>query len=253
MPSSFYTVFHRTPAKAQFMTQAEALFHLQEIDVGILQAQKRLSEITPALADNQVIDDLETQVDAARKVLSPLQTRGRNLELEIQSNTDKIRLTDQQLYSGNVRNPKELQDMQHEIQSLKNRNSELEDALLETMLNVESAEAVLNQKQADLQHATTEWESTHQHLLDEQKKLQTEINTLQQKRQEALSSVTPDSLKTYDTLRPRKNNQPVALLINGSCSVCRVEQDRAVISETRKGQKLTYCISCGRILAYKSG
>ena len=235
------------------MTQADALFHLQEIDLGILQAQKRLNEIAATLADNQAIANAQTEVDAVWSDLSPLQSRGRNLELEIQSNTDKIRQTDQQLYSGSVRNPKELQDMQHEIQSLKNRNSELEDALLETMLKVESAEAVVEQKQADLRQVTAEWESAHQHLLDEQQKLQAEVNTLQQKRQEALSAVDPDSLKTYNTLRPRKNNQPVALLINGSCSVCRVEQDRAVISETRKGQKLTYCISCGRILAYKSG
>jgi predicted nucleic acid-binding Zn-ribbon protein len=55
----------------------------------------------------------------AQKTLTPLQSRARNLELEIQSTSEKIRLTDQQLYSGKVRNPKELQEMQQEIQSLK--------------------------------------------------------------------------------------------------------------------------------------
>jgi uncharacterized protein len=235
------------------MTQAEALYHLQEIDLNIAQAQKRLSEIAAALSDNQIIIEAQRQVDSAQKTLTPLQTKARNLELEIQTNSDKIRSTDQQLYSGKVRNPKELQDMQQEIQSLKNRNSELEDVLLETMMSVESAETELNQKRADLQALTSNFESDLQHLLDEQKKLQSEIKAQQQKREGALPPITPDSLKTYNALRPRKNNQPIALLVNGSCSVCRVEQDMAVIGEVRKAQKLTPCSSCGRILVYKSG
>jgi predicted nucleic acid-binding Zn-ribbon protein len=235
------------------MTQAEALYHLQEIDLSIAQAQKRLTEIAAALADNQIIIEVQRQVDSAQQTLTPLQTKARNLELEIQTNSDKIRSTDQQLYSGKVRNPKELQDMQQEIESLKNRNSELEDVLLETMMKVENAEAELTQKQSALQTVTSSIKSDHQHLLDEQKKLQSDVKSLQQKREGALPPITPDSLKTYNALRPRKNNQPIALLINGSCSVCRVEQDMAVIAEVRKGQKLTPCSSCGRILVYKSG
>src|SRR5690349_11413307 len=104
------------------MTQADALYHLQEIDLQITQAQKRLTEIATALADNQVLNDAQNQVQAAQTTLTPLQTKARNLELDIQSNTEKIRVTDEHLYSGRVRNPKELQDMQQEIQSLKNRN-----------------------------------------------------------------------------------------------------------------------------------
>ena len=100
------------------MTQAEALFHLQEIDLQLIQAQKRLTEIATDLADNKTILEAQTQVEAAQKTLTPLQTRARNLELEIQSTSEKIRLTDQQLYSGKIRNPKELQEMQQEIQSL---------------------------------------------------------------------------------------------------------------------------------------
>lgn len=235
------------------MTQADALYHLQEIDLHITQAQKRLTEIATALGDNQAVSDAQSQVQAAQNTLTPLQSIARNLELDIQSNTEKIRVTDEQLYSGRVRNPKELQDMQQEIQSLKNRNNELEDTLLEAMLKVEDAEADLKQNQASLQTLTAGWENSHQHLLDEQKKLQTEIQILQQKREGALAPIPPDMLKVYTNLRPRKNNQPVAFLVGGSCSVCRVEQDMAVIAEVRKGQKLTYCVSCGRILIYKSG
>jgi uncharacterized protein len=235
------------------MTQAETLYRLQEIDLNALQAQKRLNEIAAALSDNQRITAAQAQVSAAQAALTPLQTKSRNLELEVQSNTDKIRQTDEALYSGRVRNPKELQDMQQEIQSLKSRNSDLEDTLLETMLLVESAEAELKARQVDLDSVRTAWETEHQHLLDEQTQLKADIITLRQRREQLLPEVAEDSLKTYNALKPRKNNQPIALLVDRSCSVCRVEQEMAVIAETRKGQKLTTCSSCGRILAYHSG
>lgn len=235
------------------MTQAESLYHLQEIDLNLIQRQKRLSEIVAGLSNNQIILNAQTQLTNAEQRLNPLQRKARQLEQEIQSNAQKIQLTDEQLYSGRVRNPKELQDMQNEIQSLKKRNVELEDVLLETMLAVEEAEVEVANAQQELQTVQASWEQDHSQLLDEQTKIKTELVDLQQKREQALPAVTPESLKTYNTLRPRKNNQPIALLVNQSCSVCRVEQDMTIIGEARKGQKLTFCSSCGRILLYRSG
>ncbi len=235
------------------MTQVEALYHLQEIDLNLLQRQKRLSEIAAALSNNQIILDTQHQVTVAENKLTPQQRKVRQLEQEIQSNTQKVQLTDEQLYSGRVRNPKELQDMQNEIKSLKKRNTELEDVLLETMMAVEEAEIELADAQKLLQTVQTSWEQDHAQLLSEQDTIKAEITGLQQKRQQALPAVTTENLKIYNTLRPRKNNQPIALLINQSCSVCRVEQDMTIIGDARKGQKLTHCSSCGRILLYRGG
>jgi predicted nucleic acid-binding Zn-ribbon protein len=233
------------------MTQAEALYHLQEIDLNLVRIQKRLSEIHTALTNNQTIIEAKESVTAAQKALTPLHTKARNFELEIQTNADKIRLTDERLYSGKVRNPKELQDMQQEIQSLKKRNSELEDSLLEVMVEVEGAETSLKKAEIQLQQITQNWENEHSHLLDEQIRLKAELTQVQQQHESAVKAVEPENLKTYNNLRPRKNNQPVALLINESCSVCRVEQNRAVVSEARKSQSLVLCQSCGRILVFK--
>ena len=247
---SFYTDLGYTPLT---MTQAEALYRLQEIDLLLAQAQKRLTDIDTALADRGAVTAAEAEVQAAQAHLKPLQTRSRNLELEIQSNTAKMRQADETLYGGRVRNPKELQDLQHEIQSLKKRNSELEDDLLELMVQVEAGEATLTARQAALKAAQVAWEAEHVHLLDEQATLKQGLPETSKRRQQALQDVNADGLKLYQSLKPRKHNQPVALLVNQSCSFCRVEQDLAIIREVRTGQKLTTCLSCGRILAYRSG
>ena len=50
------------------------------------------------------------------------------LILEIKSVAEKIKSTDADLYSGRITNPKALQELQSEIDSLKRQQSQLEDS-----------------------------------------------------------------------------------------------------------------------------
>jgi predicted nucleic acid-binding Zn-ribbon protein len=236
-----------------FMIQASELYRLQEIDLNVHQRHKRLEEIAAQLADNKALTDAQQQVTNDQQTLTPLQSKVRKLEGDIQSNTAKIRETDEALYSGRVRNPKELQDMQNEIQSLKKRNQELEDVLLETMMSVDTAEAALKDSTAQLETIGAQFELANKNLIDEQKRLKSEGSALLKNREQLIPTIDPNVLKVYNNLRPRKNNQPVAVLVNQSCSVCRVQQDMNVIQEVRKSESLTYCSSCGRILIYRTG
>jgi predicted nucleic acid-binding Zn-ribbon protein len=235
------------------MIQASELYRLQEIDLSVHQHHKRLEEITVQLADNKVLTEAQEQVTHDQQTLTPLQNTVRKLEQEIQSNTTKSRETDETLYSGRVRNPKELQDMQQEIQSLKKRNQELEDVLLETMMSVDTADAALKDSTAKLETLRAQFELANKGLIDEQKRLKSEGSALLKSREQLVPTIDPNTLKTYNNLRARKNNQAVAVLVNQSCSACRVQQDLHVIQAVRKGETLTYCSSCGRILINRSG
>lgn len=235
------------------MIQAPELYRLQEIDLNVQQHHKRLEEIAAQLADNKALAEAEAQVAANEQVLTPLKNKIRQLEQDIQANTAKVRETDEALYSGRVRNPKELQDMQQEIQSLKKRNQELEDVLLETMLTVDEADAALKASSANLETIRAQFDLANKSLIEEQKRLRSEGSALLKSREQLLPSIEAATLKIYNNLRPRKNNQPVAVLVNQSCSVCRVQQDLHIVQAVRKGDSLTYCGNCGRILIYRSG
>lgn len=235
------------------MIQASELYRLQEIDLQVQQKHKRLEEIAAQLADNKALTEAQKQVEANQLVLTPLQTKVRKLEQEIQTNTAKVRDTDETLYSGRVKNPKELQDMQHEIQSLKKRNQELEDTLLETMLSVDEADASLKESTSKLETIRAQFELANQSLIDEQKRLKSEGSTLLKSREQLVPTIEAETFRVYNNLRRTKNNHAVAVLNNQSCSVCRVQQNMNVIQAVRKGEGLTYCSSCGRILIYRSG
>ncbi len=230
------------------MSQAEALYRLQEVDLDTAQTRRRLQEIAAALTDSSAVQAAQAQAEAARQALLPLRQRSRSLDLETQSNVEKTRTADERLYSGAVKNPKEMQDLQQEIDSLKKWRGELETQLLETIFATEEAEAALGEAEAALAQATAAWENAHRGLLAEQADLKSRLEHNRQRRERALSELTPESLRIYDTLKAKKHNQPIALMQGATCGICGVAQNMAVEREARQGFQLAYCTNCGRVL-----
>ena len=233
------------------MSQAESLLQLQELELAIIRGQKRIAEITAILANDEQIAQAQAQVHGVQQVLTPLRAKARNLELEMQSNTEKVQTTEKQLYSGKVKNTKEMQDMQAEIASIRKRNTEIEETLLETMMLVEEQEAALVSADSALKATVGERASEKRHLVDEQATLQSQVSGLRKQREAAMQSIDPSALAKYNALRPKKNNHPVAILRENTCGACGVEQTMAIEREARIGQSLATCLSCGRILVYK--
>lgn len=233
------------------MNQTEALYKLQQIELIMTRTQKRLDEITALLADSQSVKTAQQTADTAAKMVSPLRTKVRDLEMEIQSTGQKEKSAEEQLYSGAVKIPKAMQEMQHEIDTLKKRQRELEDQLLEMMLLVEEAQEKVEDAQTDLAQTTQSWESSHADLLTEQADLNVKLEQFKAQRQTALKPVNPESLKLYNTLKPRKANQPMSLLDDNSCSLCGIEQTMNVVQQARHGNTLVPCINCGRYLVFK--
>lgn len=230
------------------MSQAESLYQLQTLELKILQTRKRLQEITKALADDVHVQQAQTQVQKAKDHLTPLQVQSRNLDLEIQSTVEKANTAEETLYSGKIKNPKELTDLQQEIQALKRWHSELESKLLETLFAAEEAEATLTQAEAELASVTAHWESEHSQLIAERDTCKAELERARAEREKALTKINPESLKIYDKLKQSKHNQPIALMTDNTCGICGVGQNRAIERDVRQGQKLVYCSNCERIL-----
>jgi predicted nucleic acid-binding Zn-ribbon protein len=233
------------------MSQPEAMYQLQEIDLGILRDRKRLREIADILANDESLRAAQAGLDAAQNRLSPLRTRSRDLDLEIQSNEAKTRSSEQQLYSGNIKNPKEMQDVQQEIESLKKRHSDLENMLLETMMAVEEAEAALAEAQTNFDTVAASRGDEHRQLLDEKARLEARVRDLQARRAISQDDIRPENLQLYETMRPRKHNQPIAIMQGNTCSFCGVAQTMAIEREVRQAKSLVRCSNCDRILVYR--
>ena len=230
------------------MNQAKTLYQLQKIDLGILKSRKRIQEIDNILANDEALQAVQVRVTQATNELTPLNARLRDLELETQSNEEKSRSSEQQLYSGTIKNPKEMQDTQQEITSLKKRHGDLETMMLEMMMAVEEAEAKLSDAESNLADVIASRGDEHKQLLEERTHLNSQIKQLNVQRLQVLTEVEPENLKIYDTMKVRKHNQPIAVMEGNTCGICGVAQTVTIEREVRQGRGLVYCSNCERIL-----
>lgn len=232
------------------MNQAQALYRLQQSELTIQRARQRIKEIDADLSNNEELQNAQKQLDKANATLQPLQNKQKDLELQIQSTLEKRKVTEAHLYSGNVKNPKEMTDMQQEIESLNRWHAELEDRLLETLLMVEEAQQQVDTAHENLAHVEARVGEQHQDLISEKASLTTEINENMEKRTGLLDLITPENKTRYNNLKPRKANQPVSVLNGTTCTICGVAQIDSVAQAVKRGDEIVTCKNCGRILVY---
>jgi predicted nucleic acid-binding Zn-ribbon protein len=232
-----------------FDSPATLLYRLQIVDQAIAQRRNRIKDINTALGQSEAVRQAQKQVDTVTAALKPWQARARDLDLEIKGIASKMKATEDNLYSGRVVAPKALQELQNEIAALKRSQSKLEDNLLEAMMNSEDGQASLDAANKLLNEAQALHAAAQVHLLAEKERLEAELPTLIAQRKDAAVSIDPNMLATYDALRPKKGGAAVALLKEGSCAACQVEQTSNIVQKVQQDKSLISCATCGRILA----
>jgi predicted nucleic acid-binding Zn-ribbon protein len=169
-------------------------------------------------------------------------------ELDVQSQQIKIQQTDASLYSGNVHNPKELQDLQNEVAALKRHLSTLEERELIAMQRIETTEVSLKQATTDLELIQAKRGNEHRKLIDEQTALSKDLERLSSERQATVSAIEGQILKMYDSLRQQKRGIAVAEVSDNSCTACGTTLTASLQQNARSVSHLANCPSCGRIL-----
>jgi predicted nucleic acid-binding Zn-ribbon protein len=230
------------------MSQTFKLFRLQQIDSQIDQAHARSREIEMILNDNaalraatEVAQTKEAELSNARKTM-------RRSEDDVKNQRLKIEMTEATLYGGKVRNPKELQDLQHESTSLKKYLAILEDRQLEAMIALEDAEQSYGLASAELSALQEQIREKNDGLVKEMTAMQHSLANLESERQAATSGIEPDDISFYERLRQQRRGVAVAKVINKTCAACGTTLNAALLQATRLPNQLVRCDSCGRIL-----
>ena len=230
------------------MSKAETLYRLQTIDLEIDERSRRLKEVKAILEGNEELERARQALQDGEKKLSRQRTRLRDQELEMRSLANKIASVEDRLYSGRIKNPKELANRQDEVQYLKRRKGGLEDQVLEAMIEVEESEASVTEQRERLARLEKEWQETQVRLSAEQNELMNRLSQLKAKRAKLQKTIEAGDLALYEDLRRRRYGQAVALLEGELCQACRVTLPTSKVQQARQGEALTLCGSCERIL-----
>ncbi len=228
------------------MNVAKQLYQLQELDLEIESNERALEQVTSQMGESREVARTRNQLESAQQHLEELKHQQQSAEWEIDDIATKLTAAEETLFSGRIKNPKELTNLQHEVELLKAQRSRREDKTLEIMDQVEQSEAQVATIRSQLETMKTEWQRQQQQLSQESEKLQAILSDLGHKRQLLADEIEPSTLEFYQNLRKGKGTA-VARVEQGVCRGCRISLPTTDLQRARGGS-LVQCGSCGRIL-----
>ncbi len=228
------------------MGVAKQLYQLQEVDLEIESKERTLSQIASQLGESQAVVRVQNQLQLEQQRLEELRHKQHSVEWEIDDLVTKVAAAEETLFSGRIKNPKELTNLQHEVEVLKAKRDQLEEKALEIMDQVEQSETSVAKINNQLETLKAEWQRQQQQLSDEMEQLKVILSDLGQKWQLLSAEIEPQAVEFYQELRKEKGTA-VARVEQGICRGCRISLPTTELQRARSGS-LVQCSSCGRIL-----
>jgi uncharacterized protein len=230
------------------MSQSSDLYRIQRIDTQQDQAQARLREIDQILQSDPLLLAAENTLAEAEKDLQSAQKALINAEEAVRSQNIKIEQSEAALYGGKVHNPKELQDLQNEVKSLKKFLLNREDHQIEAMIALEEIEKKYQAAQINLAEVQKNSSAEKAGLRGEREGLVRNLERLASERQAVATTIPEANITLYLRLRQQKRGVAVVQVQDSTCSACGATLTPAEWQTARSPHQLSLCPSCGRIL-----
>ncbi len=230
------------------MSAALGLYRLQQVDSRLDHAHARLKAIQQTLENDEELRSSTERCVAAEKKYKETERLLKLSEQEGEKQRIKLQQTEASLYGGLVHNPKELQDLQKDVVSLKKHLETLEERELEAMEASENAENELKNAQADLERVKASKGEQFRSLTEESTVLNRDLERFSSERLAVMKDLTAPALSSYEQIRKLRRGLAVTNLSDGSCAACGTTLTPSQQQNARSSGQLFYCPSCGRIL-----
>jgi len=228
------------------MSVVKQLYQLQEVDLELESKEQALNQITSQLGESEAVVGTRNKLALEHQRQEELSRQQRSSEWEIDDLTGKLVTIEEELYSGRIRNPKELANLQHEADTFKAKRNQLEEKALEIMDQVELTTKSVANTDSELKTLEAEWQDQQQQLSAQLEQLKTALSNLKHKRQLLTAEIDPQAIEVYQELKKQRGTA-VAKVEQGICRGCRISLPVTELQRTRSGD-LVRCSSCGRIL-----
>ena len=229
------------------MTSVAELYALQELDLALQGRRAALADAQTRLGESEELTEAKELADERAKELREAEHNFREREAEADELRTKIEPVEKKLYQGNVQNPKELQDLQHDLDMLKRRRSELEDRALEAMEAVEQAQTAAEEARQALQQTAEAHGVSQEDLTGQSERTEQEIADLEARRAEQAPRIDAATMRLYEQIAAIRG-RAVAKVEGGACQGCRISLPMNLLQRARAGNEMVQCSSCERIL-----
>jgi predicted nucleic acid-binding Zn-ribbon protein len=235
---------YNTPKRK--MSIAQQLYQLQELDLALAANEREQARIEGQLGASQEIAQVKAKLETEQERLGELERQQHAVEWEVEDLTLKLTTTEEKLFGGTIRNPKELTNLQREAEELKTRRTEMEDRVLDIMDQAEATTRSITTLTEKLGSLESDWHLQQEKLFAELEEHKTAHGRLTRERQALVAGIVSETIGVYEQIRSRKGTA-VARVEQGTCRGCQIALTTTELQQARGGS-LVRCGSCGRIL-----
>jgi predicted nucleic acid-binding Zn-ribbon protein len=198
----------------------------------------------------------EKEIQAKREEIASLAAAFAEKEKERQEKDRLLqdegkKAMDKRMRMNRIKNTKELQALQREIDQIRQSNSDLEEDLIRVLEEIDRIKAELKAKEEDAAIMQMEWQQ-------KQEEMQTKISGIDQLVSEAYtlrktiaSQIAVELISRYELIFSRRGGTAVVEVTGGICQGCYMNIPPQLWNEIIKSEKINLCPSCQRILYYK--
>jgi uncharacterized protein len=229
------------------MSALQQLYRLQQIDLEIRAKKQRLGEVLRAQKETEALRAARARLETAESTLADWQKQRNELNRELEGLNSKAKQAETRLYSGQVKNTKEMSDLEQALAGLGRQREKLEEEVLEAMIMIEEGEGERETAVTTYEQVKAAWESDQNNFKQEQNQLALALNDLMGQSKMLRGRINDDLLAQYDQLSRQKNGEAVALLKLNRCQGCQVTVSANIAKLVQQGQP-AICGSCNRIL-----
>ncbi|GAA4715663.1 zinc ribbon domain-containing protein [Nocardioides conyzicola] len=230
---------------------------MQELDARADQLRHQRAKL-PEIAEIAELTTKRTDVDnLARDVritIDDLTIEQKKVDLDVEAVKTRRTRDRDRMDQGLITNPKDLERMQHELESLERRISSLEDDELEVMEKIEEAQRELGQYETMVAETDERLSALVAARDDKLATIDEQLQQVQADRVPAAEGLPDDLLALYVKLREQKGGVGAATLRARTCSGCQLTLDSVEMSRIQglPEDEVVRCEECNRILVRTS-
>jgi uncharacterized protein len=229
------------------------LLQVQECDTRLAQLQHKSntlpqkSELTTA---SERAERLRKELIAAQTIVSDLEREQAKAGADVDLVRERSRKDRELLDSGSINDPKQLQSLESELQSLAKRQSDLEDIELEVMERLEGAQAAVTHLESELAIAQGEVQRLTAEVGEQEAEIAAERASVEADRGALVGGISAELLALYDKIRADHAGRGAARLYRGRCDGCRIDLPPTEIASLKAAaeDEVLRCEECRCIL-----
>lgn len=230
---------------------------MKEKIVGLIQLQdcdNRIKEITKRKKEGpSKIEKLKAELTTVARrfqeendTLELVKKDRHKIEQELQEIENKIEKSEIKLTG--IKSNKEYKAVLKEIDDLNHNRLMIEEKVLLLMEEIEDLERKCAENKDQEAELRKKYELERDEILEELKKLDTELENFEKQRTNICETIDEDLLKRYIFLRERKEGQAIGPVVAGVCQICHTGIPPQQFNELIGGQDLLTCPNCNRMI-----